>query len=182
MKVTATSIHGPLLIEPEVFKDARGFFFESFNQRKFVQLAGVAVTFVQDNHSGSVKNALRGLHYQVKQPQGKLIRVVAGEIFDVAVDLRKNSPTLGQWVSNRLSAENKLMFWIPPGFAHGFLSLADHSEVIYKTTDYWAPELERCILWSDPDLAISWPLQGAQPILSEKGRQGTSFRNAELFE
>jgi len=181
MKITATTIPGPLLIQPDIFEDARGFFFESFNQRKFEQLAGIMDTFVQDNHSGSAKNILRGLHYQIRQPQGKLIRVIAGEIFDVAVDLRKNSPTLGQWVSNHLSAENRLTFWIPPGFAHGFLSLTDHSEVIYKTTDYWAPEFERCIVWDDPDLAINWPLQGMKPILSNKDQEGVPFSKAELF-
>lgn len=181
MNVTATAIPGPLLIEPDVHEDVRGFFFESFNQRKFQKLAGIMGTFVQDNHSGSVKNALRGLHYQINQPQGKLIRVVAGEIFDVAVDLRKNSPTLGQYVSSHLSAENRLMFWIPPGFAHGCLSLTEHSEVIYKMTNYWAPELERCISWDDPDLAINWPLQGAKPVLSRKDQEGMPFSKAELF-
>lgn len=181
MKITATAIPGPLLIEPDVFADARGFFFESFNQRKFEQLTGITETFVQDNHSGSIKNILRGLHYQIKQPQGKLIRVVAGEIFDVAVDLRKNSPTLGLWTSNLLSAENRLTFWIPPGFAHGFLSLTDHSEVIYKTTNYWAPEHERSILWNDPDLAIDWPLKGCAPVLSRKDMEGVPFSRAELF-
>lgn len=182
MKVIAIAIPGPFLITPEIFEDERGFFFESFNQRKFEQLTGIRDAFVQDNHSGSKKNALRGLHYQIKQPQGKLIRVVSGEIFDVAVDLRKNSPTLGQWVGSRLSAKNRLMFWIPQGFAHGFLALAEHTEVIYKTTDYWAPEFERCILWDDPDLAINWPLQGAQPILSQKSQQGIRYKDAELFE
>ncbi|CAG0994967.1 dTDP-4-dehydrorhamnose 3,5-epimerase [Methylophilaceae bacterium] len=181
MKITATTILGPLLIQPDVFEDARGFFFESFNQRKFEQLAGISDTFVQDNHSGSARNILRGLHYQIRQPQGKLIRVVAGEIFDVALDLRKNSPTLGQWVGNHLSAENRLMFWIPHGFAHGFLSLTEYSEVIYKTTDYWAPEFERCIVWDDPGLAIDWPLQGEKPVLSKKDQEGLPFSKAELF-
>lgn len=181
MKITTTAIPGPLLIQPDVYQDARGFFFESFNQRKFARLAGITETFVQDNHSGSARNCLRGLHYQIQQPQGKLVRVASGEIFDVAVDLRRSSPTLGRWVSNRLSAENKLMFWIPQGFAHGFLSLTDNSEVIYKTTDYWAPEHERAILWNDPDLAIDWPLQGASPILSKKDLEALPFSKAELF-
>ncbi len=181
MKVSPTHIAGPLLIEPDVFEDSRGFLFESFNQRKFTQFTGISDSFVQDNHSGSVMHALRGLHYQIQQPQGKLIRVVAGEIFDVAVDIRKNSPTLGQWVGYHLSAMNRLMFWIPPGFAHGFLSLTEHSEVIYKTTDYWVPEFERCIQWNDADLAINWPLHGAQPVMSEKSRLGIRFKDAELF-
>jgi dTDP-4-dehydrorhamnose 3,5-epimerase len=181
MKITATSIPGPLIIEPDVFEDARGFFFESFNRREFERLSGIAPTFMQDNHSGSKKNVLRGLHYQIQQSQGKLIQVVAGEIFDVVVDLRKNSPTLGQWIGHHLSAKNRHMLWIPPGFAHGFLSLADPAEVIYKVTDYWAPEHEHCILWNDPDLAINWPLQGNTPILSQKDQAAVPFRHAELF-
>lgn len=181
MKVSATSISGPLLIEPDVFEDERGFLFESFNQRKFTQLTGVTDAFVQDNHTGSVMHALRGLHYQIRQPQGKLIRVISGEIFDVAVDIRKDSPTLGKWIGYHLSAANRLMFWIPQGFAHGFLSLTERSEVIYKTTDYWAPEFERCIQWDDPDLAINWPLHGAQPVMSKKSRLGIRFTDAELF-
>lgn len=181
MKIFATAIPGTLLIEPDVFEDERGLFFESFNRREFERLSRVAVTFVQDNYSVSKKNTLRGLHYQIKQPQGKLIQVVWGEIFDVAVDLRKNSPTLGQWVSNRLSAENRRMLWIPPGFAHGFLSLAEQSAVVYKTTDFWAPESECCIVWNDPDLAIAWPLQGSTPLLSKKDQEALPFRLAELF-
>lgn len=181
MKTRATSISGPLLIEPDVFEDERGFLFESFNQRKFTRLTGVTDSFVQDNHSGSVMHALRGLHYQIQRPQGKLIRAVAGEIFDVAVDLRKDSPTLGLWVGHHLSAANRLMFWIPPGFAHGFLSLTEGSEVLYKATDYWAPQFERCIQWDDPDLGIDWPLRGTQPVISKKGRLGVRFKDAELF-
>ncbi|MGO8755112.1 MAG: dTDP-4-dehydrorhamnose 3,5-epimerase [Gallionellaceae bacterium] len=182
MKVTPTAIPDILLIEPEVFGDARGFFYESYNARKFRELSGLEPNFVQDNHSRSQKNVLRGLHYQIRQPQGKLVRVCAGEVFDVAVDLRKHSPTLGQWVGMHLSAENKHMLWIPEGFAHGFVVLSASAEFLYKTTDYWAPQFERSIIWNDPDLAIDWHLGGAAPSLSGKDQAGKAFRDAELFE
>jgi dTDP-4-dehydrorhamnose 3,5-epimerase len=182
MKVTPTAIPDVLLIEPQVFGDERGFFFESYNARKFRELAGLEADFVQDNHSRSQKNVLRGLHYQIRQPQGKLVRVCAGEVFDVAVDLRKHSPTLGQWVGMHLSAENKRMLWIPEGFAHGFVALSGSAEFLYKTTDYWAQQHERCIIWNDADLAIDWHLGGATPSLSGKDQAGKAFRDAELFE
>ncbi len=182
MKIIPTAIPDVLLIEPQVFGDARGFFFESYNARKFHELTGLEPNFVQDNHSRSEKNVLRGLHYQIKQPQGKLVRVCAGAVFDVAVDLRKYSPTLGQWVGMHLSAENKHMLWIPEGFAHGFVVLSDSAEFLYKTTDYWAPQFERSIIWNDPDLAIDWQLGGATPNLSAKDQAGKAFTDAELFE
>lgn len=181
MKVINTAIPDVLLIEPRVFGDERGFFFESYNARKFAELAGVTPGFVQDNHSRSARNVLRGLHYQIQQPQGKLVRVVAGEVFDVAVDLRKRSPTFGKWAGFNLSAENKRMAWVPPGFAHGFLVLSEYAEFLYKTTDYWAPEHERCILWNDPDLGIAWPMT-EEPLLSVKDRQGVAFSAAEVFD
>lgn len=181
MKVTPTAIPDVLIIEPKVFGDARGFFFESFNQRVLAEAAGIDARFVQDNHSRSARNVLRGLHYQIKQPQGKLVRVIAGEVLDVAVDMRKGSPTFGQWVSMRLSAENKRMAWVPPGFAHGFVVLSDMAEFLYKTTDYWAPEYERTIVWNDPSLAIDWQLADA-PILAGKDRAGKSLREAEVFD
>ncbi len=171
MKVTPTAIPDVLLIEPKVFGDVRGFFFESFNQKAFEQATGLKVAFVQDNHSKSALNVLRGLHYQVSQPQGKLIRVVQGEVFDVAVDIRKDSKTFGQWVGEILSAENKKQLWIPPGFAHGFLTLSESAEFLYKTTDYYSPEYECCIAWNDPKIGIKWPLTAA-PLLSEKDRAG----------
>jgi dTDP-4-dehydrorhamnose 3,5-epimerase len=180
MQAKETGISGLLVLEPKVFGDARGFFFESFNQKKFSQLTGVDDMFVQDNHSRSARNVLRGLHYQIKQPQGKLVRVVAGEVFDVAVDVRRASPTFGKWFGIHLSAENKKMLWIPAGFAHGFVVLTETAEFLYKTTDYWAPEHERCILWNDPDLGIDWPLQG-EPLLSAKDAAGKAFREAEVF-
>lgn len=180
MKVIPTAIPDVLLIEPRVFGDERGFFFESFNARNFAEQTGVTLDFVQDNHSRSAKNVLRGLHYQIKQPQGKLVRVVMGEVFDVAVDVRKNSPTFGQWVGFNLSAENKRMAWIPPGFAHGFVVLSDFAEFLYKTTDYWSPEHERCILWNDPALAIDWQTREA-PQLSAKDREGRLLADAEVF-
>jgi dTDP-4-dehydrorhamnose 3,5-epimerase len=180
MKVTPTSIPDVLLIEPQVFGDERGFFFESYNERGFRDTTGLQVRFVQDNHSRSAHNVLRGLHYQIQQPQGKLIRVIAGAVFDVAVDLRRSSPTFGQWTATTLSAENKRMLWIPPGFAHGFLVTSDAAEFLYKTTNYWAPAHERCLAWQDPQLAIAWPLQGA-PIVSAKDRQGLTLRDAETF-
>ena len=171
MKVRPLAIPDVLLIEPKVFGDDRGFFFESFNQQKFNEATGLDAQFVQDNHSKSAKNVLRGLHYQIQpKAQGKLVRAVAGDVFDVAVDLRKASPTFGKWVGQRLSGENKFQMWIPPGFAHGFVVLSETAEFLYKTTDYYAPECERSILWNDPDLAISWPLAGV-PLLSGKDEQ-----------
>jgi len=175
MKVTQTAIADVLLLEPKVFGDARGFFFESFNHKVFEEATGVKTQFVQDNHSKSAKGVLRGLHYQVQNPQGKLVRVTQGEVFDVAVDIRKGSPTYGQWVGEILSAENKRQLWVPAGLAHGFLVLSDTAEFLYKTTDYYAPEHERCIAWNDPTLAIEWPLQGAQPLLSKKDLEGAAF-------
>lgn len=180
MKATKLTISDVFLIEPRVFGDERGFFFESFNQRQFDNAVGKNVTFVQSNHSRSAKHVLRGLHYQIKQPQGKLVRVVAGEVFDVAVDIRRSSPTFGQWVGETLSAENKKQMWVPEGFAHGFVVLSDYAEFLYKTTDYWAPEFERSILWNDPDLNINWPINTA-PVLSKKDQNGDSFKNAEVF-
>ena len=181
MKVTPTAIPDVLLIEPKVFGDERGFFFESFNQKIFQQAAALEPAFVQDNHSRSVKNVLRGLHYQLPpKAQGKLVRVVEGEVFDVAVDLRKSSKTFGQWVGQILSAENKLQLWIPPGFAHGFAVLSESAEFLYKTTDYSAPELERCIAWNDPTIGIRWP-EGLQPQLSAKDQLGIPFAQAEVF-
>lgn len=181
MRATPTAIAGVLVIEPRVFADERGFFFESYNERAFAEATGVAGKFVQDNHSRSVKNTVRGLHYQIQQPQGKLVRVVAGEIFDVVVDLRRNSPTFGQWAGRHLSAENKNMLWIPAGFAHGFAVLSDYADFLYKTTDYWAPQHERTLLWNDPDLAIAWPLAG-EPILAAKDRAGRRLSEAEVFD
>jgi dTDP-4-dehydrorhamnose 3,5-epimerase len=180
MKVAPTAIPGVCLIEPRVFGDNRGFFFESFNQRRFNEAIGREVIFVQDNHSRSVQNVLRGLHYQVERPQGKLVRVVQGEVFDVAVDIRKSSPTFGQWVAEILSAENKKQIWIPEGFAHGFVTLSEHAEFLYKTTEYYAPECERCIRWDDPKLNIKWPLVG-EPQVSDKDRMAASFISAEYF-
>ncbi len=181
MRVTPTAIGGVLLIEPKVFADERGFFFESYNERAFAQATGIAAKFVQDNHSRSVKNTVRGLHYQIQQPQVKLVRVVAGETFDVVVDLRRNSPTFGKWAGHYLTAENKNMVWIPAGLAHGFAVLSDHADFLYKTTDYWAPQHERTLLWNDPDLAIAWPLAG-EPILAAKDRAGKRLSAAEVFD
>jgi dTDP-4-dehydrorhamnose 3,5-epimerase len=181
MNIIKTEIPEVLVIEPRVFGDARGFFYESFNQKVWLEKTGLQTTFVQDNHSRSEKNVLRGLHYQIKQPQGKLVRVVRGAVFDVAVDIRKSSPTLGRWVGRELSDDNHRLMWIPEGFAHGFLVLSDVAEFLYKTTDYWAPQYERTILWNDPDLAIGWPLQNP-PILSAKDTQGTPFKEAGKFE
>jgi dTDP-4-dehydrorhamnose 3,5-epimerase len=176
MKATSLAIPDVVLLEPKVFGDERGFFYESYNQQAFQQATGLDATFVQDNHSRSARNVLRGLHYQLPpKAQGKLVRAVVGAVFDVAVDLRGDSPTFGQWVGEKLSAENKRMMWIPPGFAHGFLVLSEYAEFLYKTTDYYAPELERSILWNDPDLAIKWPLVG-EPVLSEKDAQSVLFR------
>lgn len=181
MKAIQTAIPDLLIIEPKVFGDDRGFFFESFNRRKFAELAGREVDFVQDNHSRSARNVLRGLHYQIQHPQGKLVRVVQGAVLDVAVDIRKSSPAFGQHVALELSAENKRMFWIPEGFAHGFVVLSDAAEFLYKTTDYWSPEHERCIRWDDSALAIDWKLCAA-PVLSAKDAQGKPFRDAEVFD
>lgn len=180
MNVIKTDIQDVLIIEPKVFGDDRGFFFESFNAKAFESVTGFKRQFVQDNHSKSVKNVLRGLHYQVKQPQGKLVRVVQGEVFDVAVDLRKSATTFGQWVGVHLSAENKRQLWIPEGFAHGFVVLSDSAEFLYKTTDYYAPEHERCIIWNDRALNIEWPIQ-TEPSLSAKDAQGVGFGDAEVF-
>ena len=175
MNIVTTRLPEVLIIEPKVFGDERGFFFESFNQRAFDEATGLSLPFVQDNHSKSAKNVLRGLHYQwPPQAQGKLVRVVAGEVFDVAVDIRRGSPNFGQWTSAVLSAENRRQLWIPPGFAHGFLVLSDSAEFLYKTTDYYAPALERCIRWDDPALAIAWPLS-APPVLSAKDQCGVAF-------
>ena len=181
MKAIPTSIPDVLVLEPKVFGDTRGFFFESYNRRAFAEATGLDPDFVQDNHSRSARGVLRGLHYQIRQPQGKLVRVVAGEVFDVAVDLRKNSPTFGRWVGEYLSAENKRMMWVPAGFAHGFVVTSDYAEFLYKTTDYYAPEHERCICWDDPTLAIEWPLAG-NPQLSAKDMLGAAFGDAEVFE
>lgn len=180
MKAIPTALPEVLLIEPKVFGDERGFFFESFNARAFAAATGCERAFVQDNHSRSARGVLRGLHYQIRQPQGKLVRVTAGEVFDVAVDLRRGSATFGRWVGERLSAENKRQMWVPEGFGHGFLVLSDYAEFLYKTTDYYAPEHERCIRWDDPDLAVAWPLEDA-PLLSARDAKGTPFREAELF-
>jgi dTDP-4-dehydrorhamnose 3,5-epimerase len=180
VKAIPTAIPEVLVIEPAVFGDARGFFFESWNRRAFGEIVGRDVEFVQDNHSASARNVLRGLHYQVRQAQGKLVRVVAGEVFDVAVDLRRSSPTFGRWVGERLSAQNRRMMWVPEGFAHGFLVLSEAAEFLYKTTDYYAPEHERTLLWNDPSLAIVWPLEGA-PVLKPKDAAGLPLAQAETF-
>jgi len=182
MQVIATSIPDVLIFEPKVYGDARGFFYESFNEKVFADAVGSAPRFVQDNHSRSARHVLRGLHYQIRQPQGKLVRVTSGEVFDVVVDLRESSPTFGQWVGQTLSAENKLMLWVPPGFAHGFVTMADNTEFLYKTTDFYAPEHERCIRWDDPQLAIDWELGGAEPVLSTKDKQGQLLVDADIFE
>lgn len=182
MNILKTAIHDVMIIEPKVFTDERGFFIETFQARKFTEL-GLPQDFVQDNHSGSKRGTLRGLHYQIQQAQGKLVRVVVGEVFDVAVDLRKSSPTFGQWVSSHLSAESKMQLWIPPGFAHGFYVLSEWAEVLYKVTDYYAPEWERTLIWNDPDIGIAWPLvDGKPPNLSEKDSSGKAFHDAERFE
>ena len=180
MKATRLAIPDVILIEPKVFDDDRGFFFESFNHAQFETVIGKTVNFVQDNHSRSAKNVLRGLHYQIQQPQGKLVRVVAGEVFDVAVDIRKSSPTFGQWVGEILSAGNKKQMWVPEGFAHGFVVLSDNAECLYKTTDYYASQHERCIAWNDASLAINWPIQG-EPVLSGKDAQGVALKTVESF-
>ncbi len=182
MKIKPTIIPEILIIEPQIFGDQRGFFMETYQANKFAE-AGIDYTFVQDNHSGSQQGSLRGLHYQIHKSQGKLVRVVAGEIFDVAVDLRKHSPTFGKWEGHNLSSENKLQVWIPPGFAHGFYVLSDWAEVIYKTTDFYAPLYERTLLWNDPDIGITWPIpEGQQPILSPKDVNGIRFAVADLYD
>ncbi|MBE8994099.1 dTDP-4-dehydrorhamnose 3,5-epimerase [Microcystis aeruginosa] len=180
MKVIPTEIPDVLIIEPQVYGDDRGFFLESFNQKDFREKTGVNTTFVQDNHSMSLKNVLRGLHYQIPNPQGKLVRVVSGSVFDVAVDARQSSPTFGQWVSCVLSAENKRIFWVPEGFAHGFLVLSERAEFLYKTTNYYYPQYEKTILWNDADLGIDWPLE-IPPILSPKDQAGQPFKSVEVF-
>lgn len=181
MNVIKTDIPDLLVIEPKVFGDSRGFFYESFNQKSFNAATGVNANFVQDNHSRSAKGVLRGLHYQIKQPQGKLVRVVRGKVWDVAVDLRKSSPTFGQWHGVELSEENNRQYWVPPGFGHGFVVLSDTADFLYKTTDYYAPEFERSLLWNDPELAIDWHLDGIEPQLSEKDKVGKLFKDAEIF-
>jgi len=180
MQVIVTEIPDVLIIEPQVFGDERGFFFESFNKQTFQQATGIEADFVQDNHSKSSKGVLRGLHYQIQNPQGKLVRVCSGEVFDVAVDLRKSSSTFGQWVGVTLSADNKRQLWIPQGFAHGFVVLSDTAEFLYKTTDYYAPEHERCIKWNDAELEIDWHYAN-EPVVSEKDAQGVQFKGAEFF-
>jgi dTDP-4-dehydrorhamnose 3,5-epimerase len=180
MVVTPTEIPDVLIVEPTVYGDERGFFYESFNQRAWEKATGLRTVFVQDNHSRSLRNVLRGLHYQITHPQGKLVRTTVGEVFDVAVDLRRKSPTFGRWVGTTLSAENKRQFWVPEGFAHGFVVLSDVAEFQYKTTEYYHPESERVILWNDPDLAIDWPIDGS-PILAKRDAAATPFREAETF-
>lgn len=184
MKATPTAIEGVFILEPKVFGDARGFFMESYNRRAFVEATGADVDFVQDNHSRSRKGVLRGLHYQMQQPQGKLVRVTSGAVFDVAVDLRQSSPTYGSWVGVELSADNQRQLWVPAGMAHGFVVLSDSADFLYKTTDYYAPQHERCIAWNDPAIGIEWPLHehGIEaPLLSEKDQAGRPLAQAELF-
>jgi dTDP-4-dehydrorhamnose 3,5-epimerase len=181
LKIISTSLPDVLLIEPRVFQDERGFFLESYQKKQFKE-AGIDADFVQDNHSKSCLGTLRGLHYQIRQPQGKLVRVIAGEVFDVAVDIRRHSPTFGQWVGDYLSAENKRMLWVPAGFAHGFYVTSPEAEVLYKASDYYAPEWERTILWSDPAIGIVWPTRGEVPVLSAKDSVGKSIAEAEVFE
>lgn len=181
MQAIPTTLPDVLILEPKVFGDARGFFFESFNARVFAELTGYSGEFVQDNHSKSARGVLRGLHYQIRQPQGKLVRVVAGEVRDVVVDVRRRSPTFGHWLAVTLSAENQRMLWVPPGFAHGFVVTSESAEFLYKTTDYWAPTHERCIVWNDPTLAIDWGIDFV-PTLSAKDQQGSSWAEAECFD
>ncbi len=181
MKITQTDIPDVLVVEPDVFGDDRGFFFESFNQEKWQRATGLKHAFVQDNHSRSARGVLRGIHYQIEQPQGKLVRVVAGEVFDVAVDLRKTSPTFGSWVGQLLSSVNFKQFWIPEGFGHAFVVLSESAEVLYRTTDFWALEHERCIVWNDPELNISWPIDFS-PALSQKDCGGLLFKDADIYE
>jgi dTDP-4-dehydrorhamnose 3,5-epimerase len=181
LKITATSLPDVLLIEPKVFQDERGFFLESYQKEKF-KGAGIDAEFVQDNHSKSCQGTLRGLHYQIRQPQGKLVRVIAGEVFDVAVDIRKSSPTFGKWVGDYLSAKNKRMLWVPVGFAHGFYVTTPEAEVLYKASDYYAPQWERCIIWNDPEIGIAWPLHGEVPIISAKDASAKFMSDVEVFE
>lgn len=181
MKIHMTAIPDVLMLEPRVFGDERGFFLESFNARAFREATGLDLNFVQDNHSRSARNVLRGLHYQVRQPQGKLVRCVQGRVFDVAVDLRRGSATFGRWVGQELSDQNKLELWVPPGFAHGFVVLSESADFLYKTTDYYAPAHERCIAWNDAELGIEWPIEG-EPILSDKDRLGARLSEAEVFD
>ena len=182
MNIIATDIPDVLIIEPKVFGDDRGFFFESFNQQTFTEKTGVDVNFVQDNHSRSTQGVLRGLHYQIQQTQGKLVRACSGEVFDVAVDIRRSSPNFGKWVGCLLSAENKRQLWVPAGFAHGFVVVSEMAEVLYKATDYYAHQYERSILWNDPEIGIQWPVEGIEVLLSGKDREGTLFKEAEVFE
>jgi dTDP-4-dehydrorhamnose 3,5-epimerase len=181
MNVIPTHIPDLLIIEPRIFGDDRGFFFESYNEKSFAEKTGISPKFVQDNHSLSTKNVLRGLHYQIKETQGKLVRVISGEVLDIAVDIRRSSPTFGQWASCLLSGENKRQFWVPEGFAHGFVVLSDSAEFLYKTTNYYAPQYDRVILWNDPDLGVDWQLKG-EPILSDKDKAGKRFKEADLFD
>ena len=182
MNLIQTQLPGVLLLEPRVFGDERGFFFESFNAKDFLQLTGLQAQFVQDNHSNSRRGVLRGLHYQIRQAQGKLVRVVAGEVFDAVLDLRRSSPTFGRWEGFKLSAQDKRLLWVPPGFAHGYLVLSETADFLYKTTEYWAPEHERCIRWNDPQVGVQWPLRGGQqPTLSEKDAHGVAFADAEVY-
>jgi len=181
MKIISTAFPEVLIIEPAVFGDTRGFFFESFNQKNFAQATGLDVNFVQDNHSRSAKGVLRGLHYQVVQPQGKLVRVVRGAVFDVAVDIRKSSATFGRWTGVELTEDNYRQLWVPPGFAHGFYVLSESADFLYKTTDYYAPHFARCLAWNDPDLAIEWPIGGALPVVSSKDMSAPAFADAEVF-
>ncbi|GAB7521237.1 dTDP-4-dehydrorhamnose 3,5-epimerase [Paraburkholderia sp. 2C] len=178
--VTATALPEVKLIEPKVFGDARGFFLESFNEREFAEKVGVAARFVQDNHSRSAKGVLRGMHYQIQHAQGKLVRVVAGEVFDVVVDIRRRSPNFGKWVGFNLSAENHRQMWVPEGFAHGFLVLSETADFLYKTTDYWYPEYERCLAWNDPGVGIQWPMEG-EPVMAEKDRAGRNLSEADVY-
>jgi len=180
MKCSQTLLPGVLLLEPQVFDDERGFFYESYNARRFKEATGFTPDFVQDNHSSSKRNVVRGLHYQLGAGQGKLVRVIAGSVLDVVVDLRRSAPTFGRWIGTELSAENRRQLWVPPGFAHGFVTMSEHAECLYKTTGYWSPAHERTLLWDDPALGIAWPLHG-EPILSHKDRAGTPLRDAEVF-
>ena len=181
MNVIPTHIPDLLIIEPRIFGDDRGFFFESYNEKSFAEKTGISPKFVQDNHSLSTKNVLRGLHYQIQETQGKLVRVISGEVLDIAVDIRRSSPTFGQWASCLLTGENKRQFWVPEGFAHGFVVLSDSAEFLYKTTNYYAPQYDRVILWNDPDLGVDWQLKG-EPILSDKDKAGKRFKEADLFD
>ena len=181
MNVIPTHIPDLLIIEPRIFGDDRGFFFESYNEKSFAEKTGISPKFVQDNHSLSLKNVLRGLHYQIQEIQGKLVRVISGEVLDIAVDIRRSSPTFGQWASCLLSGENKRQFWVPEGFAHGFVVLSDSAEFLYKTTNYYAPQYDRVILWNDPDIGVDWQLKG-EPILSDKDKAGKRFKEADLFD